>query len=116
MVRAHLARSLAQNLDALDEDTAFTLGLFSLLDAFLDSPIQDICKQLNLSEELRNALISMEGDYGFILRTVICMEQADWDAINWQRLETIGVTPANTEILYLESLHIARQILASERS
>ena len=116
VVRAHLARSLAQNLDALDEDTAFTLGLFSPLDAFLDSPIQDICKQLNLSEELRNALISMEGDYGFILRTVICMEQADWDAINWQRLETIGVTPANTEILYLESLHIARQILASERS
>jgi len=113
VVRAHLAKSLALQMPELDADTAFTLGLFSLLDAFLDQPMETICDKLHLPETLRRALLERYGDYGFILNTTISMEQADWDSIDWEVLKGISLVPADVEMQYLQALQTSRQILAT---
>ena len=116
IVRAYISKALTFAWPDLDDDTAFTIGLFSLLDAFMDCPMADICEQLNLPPHLKTALISHEGDYGFILTTVIAMEQADWEHINWEILAGMSITPADLERHYLKALHFARDILLSESS
>ncbi|WP_430462275.1 EAL and HDOD domain-containing protein [Thalassolituus sp. LLYu03] len=114
VVRAYLCQALTFAWPHLDDDTAFTIGLFSLLDAFLDFPLDAICERLSMPEPLTLALTRQEGDYGFILKTVIAMEQADWDSIDWNVLAGMGVTPADLEFQYLKALHITRELLRSE--
>lgn len=114
VVRAYLSKSLTFNWPDLDEDTAFTIGLFSLLDAFLDIPMGELCQRLNLPAHLTQALTTHEGDYGFILKTVVAMEQADWDHIDWHVLAGMSITPADLELLYLKALQTTRELLRSE--
>ena len=59
---------------------------FSLLDAFFDQPLKDVVNTLSLNEDLSDALLRQEGLYGEILATVIHLEKAEFDDINWNYL------------------------------
>ncbi|MCD8521039.1 MAG: HDOD domain-containing protein [Saccharospirillaceae bacterium] len=113
VVRALMCKSLVFSWPDLDEETAFTLGLFSLLDAFLDQPLQDICERLRLPADLSAALTNHQGDYGFILATAVRMEKGQWHAIDWNVLQGMGVSPAQLEWHYLNALQTARGLLQS---
>jgi EAL and modified HD-GYP domain-containing signal transduction protein len=54
---------------------AFMVGLFSLLDAMLDQPLEQILKDLPVSELLRNALLEHSGYEGEILAAVLDYER-----------------------------------------
>lgn len=113
IVRAYLSKALTFAWPDLDDDTAFTLGLFSLLDAFFDHPMEMICERLNLPVHLCHALISHSGDYGFVLATIIAMEQGQWDQVDWEVLQGMGIMPADLESYYLQALQATRELLGS---
>jgi c-di-GMP phosphodiesterase len=54
---------------------AFMVGLFSLLDALLDQPLEVVLKDLPVSESLRNALLEHAGLEGEILAAVLDFER-----------------------------------------
>ena len=56
-------------------DDYFTLGLFSLLDAFFDIPLQILVDKLPLANNMKKALLEYEGEMGIILNYVIKYEQ-----------------------------------------
>lgn len=111
VIRAYLCQSLVNSWPNLDSETAFTVGLLSLLPGFLDSPMEDICEQLNLSKDLRDALILQQGNYGFILATAISMEKGLWDDIQWEKLAQSNISAA-LENLYLNSLQKTKELLS----
>ncbi len=113
VVRALLCKALVFSWPDLDDETAFTIGLFSLLDAFLDRPLAEICERLRLPAELTSALTEHSGDYGFILATTISMEQGRWDDIEWDVLQGLGISPAQIEWHYLNALQTANTLLQS---
>lgn len=113
VVRAELCKALVFAWPDLDEEAAFTIGLFSLLDAFLDRPLSDLCTHLRLPDELTRALLTHEGDYGLILSTCIAMEKGHWEDIDWPLLEGLGITPATLEQHYLRALQNTRELLSS---
>lgn len=49
------------------QDRAFTAGIMSLLDTMLGMPMQDIVQQLNLAEDVQQALLAREGPIGLLL-------------------------------------------------
>lgn len=55
--------------------TAFMAGLFSLLDALLDQPLETVLKDLPVSDTLRNALLEHAGFEGEILAAVLDHER-----------------------------------------
>jgi EAL and modified HD-GYP domain-containing signal transduction protein len=55
--------------------TAFMVGLFSLLDAMLDQPLEAILKDLPVSDNLRHALLDQSGPEGEILAAVLDYER-----------------------------------------
>ena len=59
----------------------FLIGMFSMLDAMLDSPLETLINELPLIEEAKDALISREGPLGYLLQLEECYEQADWEGI-----------------------------------
>lgn len=64
-----------------DRERFFTVGLFSVLDAMLDSPLNDIVASLPLTEDVSQALLAYEGVLGHTLRSVLAYERGNWAAI-----------------------------------
>jgi EAL and modified HD-GYP domain-containing signal transduction protein len=62
LARAKMCEELARQADLPEPDSYFTVGLLSVLDAFLDRPLQDIVNDLPLSPALANALTGADTD------------------------------------------------------
>ncbi len=76
LIRAKTCELVANGRhDAANGGTAFMVGLFSLLDAMLDQPLEVVLKDLPVSEVLRNALLEHSGYEGEILAAVLDYER-----------------------------------------
>lgn len=112
LVRALLCQNLVSLWPKLDTEMAFTVGLFSLLPGFLDLPLEEICKELRLPDALTLALTKRQGDYGILLHIATAMEKGEWQKINWDALEKVGISPEKVEELYLSALQKAQSFLS----
>jgi EAL and modified HD-GYP domain-containing signal transduction protein len=77
LIRAKTCELVAngKNDKAPSGSTAFMVGLFSLLDAMLDQPLDVILKDLPVSDSLKNALLEQTGYEGEILAAVLDYER-----------------------------------------
>jgi len=78
MLRAKMCEGLA-GVSKSSPESAFTVGLFSTLDALMDQELEDILIKLPLAEEINNALLNKQGPLGTALLTVLAYEKGDWD-------------------------------------
>ena len=60
---------------------AYLMGLFSTLGALLQVPLSEAIAELNLSDEVRAALLTGEGRCGLLYKLVLSYEKADWHMI-----------------------------------
>lgn len=79
----------------------FTLGLFSVIDALMDTPIAEVLAQLPFPDDMCEALASHKGADGKILACVTAVEAGDFG-------RAMNLIP-NAGQLYLESLKWADQ-------
>lgn len=56
-------------------DTAFTVGIMSLMDSLFGMPMEDILRELAVVEEVRDALLSRQGFHGSLLQLAIEAER-----------------------------------------
>ncbi|WP_027177990.1 EAL and HDOD domain-containing protein [Maridesulfovibrio bastinii] len=63
-------------------ETMFLLGLFSLLDALLNKPINELLDKLPLADEVSKAICCNIGDASQWLKLVVCLEKADWGTVS----------------------------------
>jgi EAL and modified HD-GYP domain-containing signal transduction protein len=110
MVRAKMCELLAQALGRSDTDTFFTVGLFSALDALMDSSMEEILKSLPLSDDLAAALLRHEGRLGSALACVLAYERGNWPAVVCPGLDNAAITGA-----YLHAITWAAKTSATLR-
>ncbi|WP_221794754.1 EAL and HDOD domain-containing protein [Oceanobacter mangrovi] len=111
VARACLARQLAAHWKNTDKETAFTIGLLSLLDAFVDLPMPLLCQKLKLPDAFTKALTERSGELGALLKVILKLEQADWSTLNWAALEQRGLSSQDVSLAYLEALTDARDLI-----
>ena len=58
-------------------DSAFLVGLMSLLDVIFNRELTDIVKEFNVDEEIKGEVTQQKGDLGLLLKTVKCYECDD---------------------------------------
>lgn len=104
LTRARFAELIATGMGMKDKDAAFTVGLFSCIDAFFDAPMADLLQQIPLHDSLRAAILAQEGALGLVLRTVLSYEDGRWQDIRWPELESQGMTTAILSNAYRESI------------
>jgi EAL and modified HD-GYP domain-containing signal transduction protein len=95
LVRGRFCELLAQASRRGLEDQAFLVGLFSMLDALLDRPLEDALGELGLAPPLESVLRGQAPDddpLHRIYRLVRRYELADWDEV--ERLASHLGTPA----------------------
>jgi len=94
IVRARMCEELSLHVDKKMKDTYFTAGLFSVIDALLDSSMEDIVSQLPLSTELQDALLEQKGVIGEALKCCIAFERADWENVQFQNIDEQAIQKA----------------------
>jgi EAL and modified HD-GYP domain-containing signal transduction protein len=107
MTRAKLCEILARRAGVGPEDSYFVVGLFSLLDAVLDRPLDAVLADLPLSRDVSDALLHRSGTLGDALRCAVAFEQAAWGQVSFGPLDeaTLGE-------IYVEALQWSRTVAA----
>lgn len=104
MLRGHFCHLLGEFLPGQSGDMAFTVGLFSCLDSFLDQPLEEVVRIIPVHPEVHRALIERQGGLGEILQAAIDYQYGRWDAIDWPALATLGLSPADVAEAYRQAL------------
>lgn len=104
LIRAHMCEKLSSDTP-LSAENAFTVGLFSTLDAFIDKPLEDILKALPLSDSLNHALLDKTGELGQMLSLVLSYERGQWNNLSAARYDSDTLRSA-----YLASIRWAGEI------
>jgi c-di-GMP-related signal transduction protein len=112
LVRGRFCELLAEAGGQGIEDQAFLVGLFSMLDALLDRPLEDALGELGLAPPLESVLRGLASDdnpLNRIYKLVRHYEAADWDEV--ERLAGHLGTPAGqVGAAYREALPWADQL------
>lgn len=103
VIRAHFCRDLAKTLGKANPSQAYTVGLFSTIDAILNEPLSELLKKIDLVDEVNRALLLEEGELGAVLALVRAYERADW-----QSVRSSGVPDALMHRHYLGAVRTAR--------
>jgi EAL and modified HD-GYP domain-containing signal transduction protein len=78
MVRARVCEELAGRLGRTDRQRFQVVGLFSVIEALLDVPVEKALAALPLDPEIVEAIVSQNGIMGEVIKGVIAYEAADW--------------------------------------
>lgn len=111
MQRAKMCELLAKTAKRPHSETYFTVGLFSLLEALMDAPLEKILESLPFTEDIRQGLLEHTGPYGEALACVIAYEKGDFLRAHFDRLAPSQMTDA-----YVSSAHWADQSASSMSS
>ena len=111
VVRAKMAELLVLETPMKKKaDEIFLLGLFSLLEALLDTTIDYICEQLSLSDNIKQALVSKTGPYAPFLDTVISYEKRDKTTC-LAAVQKTGVPAGKLAEMYMEAITFTQSVL-----
>ena len=104
LIRARFGELLALKLGwTKRSDQAFLVGLFSLVDAMLDRPMDDILRELPLDDEIIVALLRGDNDLGRMNAMARHYEKAEWDQFAVLANE-LGIASKDVAELYRQSL------------
>ena len=110
MARGRFMELLGRNyLEGRDYDNLFIVGVFSLLDAILEMPMNRVLENLNLPENIIDALQHRKGVYAPFLNLVEASECLDWDSID-AISRTLLLSPEKVNHAHLDALAWAEQL------
>jgi EAL and modified HD-GYP domain-containing signal transduction protein len=105
LIRGRMCQELSRLKGELTSK-GFTVGLFSVLDAYFDCEMKQLLADLPLSAEIRLALIERQGLLGEILACVELYERGEWN-----KIETCGFDSQVLRDGYLQSADWANEVM-----
>ena len=109
LIRAHMCELLAVELGEKNAAPIyFTVGLFSVIDAIMDKPMQEVLDQLPLNDDICTALIEQHGRMGEALHCAIAYERGEWDEVEYQ-----NISDQKIRDVYLKSLSWCRDFMVA---
>lgn len=95
-------------------NNAFTIGIMSLMDALFAVPMQEILERVEVSREVRAALLERAGDYGTMLQVAEELEGKQCMRTLSQALEKLGLTARQLREIELAAFDWVRELSGTE--
>ena len=76
-----MAELVAHELERPDTEAYFTVGLFSVIDAFMNMRMEDVLAELPLGPEVSLALLRRVGPMGEVLEWVTAYERGEFEVL-----------------------------------
>lgn len=86
----------------------FLVGMLSVLDQLLETPMDMLCDSMELAPDVRGALLAREDFYGAVLGLVEAYEQGWWDQVD-ALAGAVGVSPVQLAPMYIDALSWATE-------
>ncbi len=114
IIRAKFCQVLAPYAGlAQKAEDLFLLGLLSMIDAFLDRPMEEVLKEIPIDDEIKKALLGFASPMGKVYHFVRAYEKGDWETVNQQRLH-FGINEAVLPRLYFTSVEWGQKCFQEE--
>jgi len=105
LVRGKLCEQIAIYL-GMGQSAPFMLtGMFSLIDTLMHRNIQDVLKDLPLSDDIQDALLGKENDLYHVLLWAESIEKSTWD------IEDLKIPKEEINRIYLSSIEWATNLM-----
>jgi c-di-GMP-related signal transduction protein len=100
MTRARMCEQLGRLSGAKDTGPFFITGLFSLLNAIVGMPTQQLVDELPLAPAVSRALLAGEGELGKALQCTRAYERAAWERVAFADLPAALIRAAYVDALF----------------
>lgn len=91
LTRAYFMAELAKlSHNNANTSTCFMIGLLSLLDILLQTPMHQVLEKLPLSKNINQAILQKKGSAGRLLQVIEAYEAGDWRELD-QHLHTLNI-------------------------
>ncbi|HMA60398.1 MAG TPA: HDOD domain-containing protein [Halanaerobiales bacterium] len=111
LTRAKFVESAAEDFGVKEKSSElFTMGMLSMMDAFLNKPLEEIIDEISLKGDIKEALLRGEGIYGEILQLAIAFERVKWQEISIIE-KTYGLNPKKLYSKYLAAVDFAYETM-----
>jgi len=110
--RARLMELIAQKTESYQtnfSDQAFMVGMLSLADVIIHSPIDEILNDIGLSDNLKKAILEQTGTHGEILKLVKSMELSHFDATQY-KLNELNISAKDLLHIQVECIEWVNQL------
>lgn len=110
-LRANFASALVKKMKGfpITSSDAYLLGMFSTLEYMVDATLEEILADIPIADEVKQALISQEGEAGKLYKLILCYERAEWNEIK-PLAEELGLQINVMAQLYIECVEDVREI------
>ena len=109
LIRARFCEGMAPILGLENrKDDLFFLGLFSLIDAFLDQPMVSVLVDLPIKEEIKAALLGQDNPLRKAYNTMQLYEKGKFETFN-DLADREGIPKSQIAELYVNSLEFAHE-------
>lgn len=116
MTRARFCENMAELAGIRQRNTElFILGMFSMIDVLTNRLLEDILKELPISEDIKLTLLGRDSAFSNIYGLVVAYEKADWNQVNRIAAE-MKLDISKIPELYYEALNWADHIFMLENS
>jgi EAL and modified HD-GYP domain-containing signal transduction protein len=105
LARARFCELLGPSVGERDHDQLFTLGLFSVVDALMDQPMEELIDAVPFTQDMVRALVAHEGPKGELLERVLAFERGEPDPAG----ASAGADHADVARLQVEALGWAQE-------
>lgn len=108
--RSHFCEMLAPLVGQKHREADFFLmGMFSLVDAFFDQPMDELLAHLPIPEDIKTALLGQDGILHDVYSLVISYEKGNWDKTS-ALMAALDLTREAVTESYLASLRFANEV------
>ncbi len=110
ITRGRLCELLAKNaLPRADQDNLFIVGVFSLLPAFLEMPMDQVLERIVIADKIADALLDRSGLYGPFLALAEAVEEGDERRLE-ALTESLMLLPRQVSEAHLQALAWVEQL------
>lgn len=83
LMRANFASELVKTMKKfpISFSDAYLMGMFSTMECMIDAPMEEILKDIPVTEEVKKALTEKEGEAGKLYELILAYENAEWTEI-----------------------------------
>jgi len=106
MLRGRVIEETVTILNKPKPSEGFTLGLFSLLDVFLDQTMEQALKQVRLPQDVYEGLTRPDSGFGRMLHMVQAIERGNWNDVDSFCMEN-GLNYTSLMAVYANSMEWA---------
>ena len=111
MIRAKFAENLAKEFElGMQGPELFIMGLFSALDIMLGTTMEEALKMVQVSKNVKEALLDNTGDFAKVLEFIRRYEDADWTEVS-RLLVLDDINMDNVYASYLGALRWYRDLI-----